>query len=122
MVDSFGVMARDIEGGRVLELSGELDVSTCQGLVSKLVGVPGSLVVIDLSKVSFMDSSGLGVINRARRIAMEEGGVLVVSRPQPMVHRVLQITGLDIWLADWDPQWSAQPEGNGHADTKRSTS
>lgn len=121
MVDSFGVTARDIEGGRVLELSGELDVSTCQGLVSKLVGVPGSLVVIDLSKVSFMDSSGLGVINRARRIAMEEGGVLVVSRPQPMVHRVLQITGLDIWLADWDPQWSAQPEGNGHAD-KRSTS
>lgn len=122
MVDSFGVMARDIEGGQVLELSGELDVSTCQGLVSKLVGVPGSLVVIDLSKVSFMDSSGLGVINRARRIAMEEGGVLVVSRPQPMVHRVLQITGLDIWLADWDPQWSAQPKGNGHADTKRSTS
>ena len=122
MVDSFGVTARDIDGGRVLELSGELDVSTCQGLVSELVGVPGSLVVIDLSKVSFMDSSGLGVINRARRIAMEEGGVLVVSRPQPMVHRVLQITGLDIWLADWDPQWSAQPEGNGHADTNRSTS
>jgi len=122
MVDSFGVTARDIKGGRVLELSGELDVSTCQGLVSKLVGVPGSLVVIDLSKVSFMDSSDLGVINRARRTAMEEGGVLVVSRPQPMVHRVLQITGLDIWLADWDPQWSAQPDGNGRAETNRSTS
>jgi anti-anti-sigma factor len=57
-------------------------------------------------ELSFMDSSGLGALHRARRRALKEGGTLVVSRPSPMVSRVLEITGLDTWIADWDPRWA----------------
>ncbi len=53
-----------------------------------------------------MDSSGLGAIHAARRLANENGGTLVVSRPQPAVHRVLELTGLDTWVTDWEPKWS----------------
>ena len=53
-----------------------------------------------------MDSSGLGAIHAARRMALERGGNLVVCRPSQAVYRVLEITGLDIWVTDWDPQWS----------------
>jgi anti-anti-sigma factor len=53
-----------------------------------------------------MDSSGLGVIHGARRNAIKDGGDLVVCRPTPMVHRVLQITGLDFWVTEWDHEWS----------------
>lgn len=104
--DQFGVTSYDFDGGRIYALRGELDVSTCQGLAELLIGPPGSLVVVDLCHLSFMDSSGLGAIHAARRMAIRSGGNLVVSRPSPRVHRVLQITGLDIWIADWNPEWS----------------
>ena len=72
-----------------------------------MVGPPGALVVVDLSQLTFMDSSGLGAIHAARRGAIKDGGTLVVSRPSPIVHKVLEITGLDIWVVEWDPEWSS---------------
>jgi len=106
VVESFDVSSYDVEDVRVVALRGELDASTSRGLAEQLAGAPGSLVVVDLSQLSFMDSSGLGAIHVARRTAIENGGNLVVCRPAPMVHRVLEITGLDTWVTDWDPHWS----------------
>lgn len=65
------------------------------------------LVVLDLLQLTFIDSSGLGAIHAARRAAIEDGGSLVLCRPTPMVYRVLEITGLDTWVTDWDPKWSS---------------
>ncbi len=109
MVDLFGVTSYDFDGGRVFVLTGELDASTCRGLAECLVGPSGSLVVIDLSQLTFIDSSGLGALHAAKQRSIKNGGTLVVSRPGPMVHRVLEITGLDMWLTDWDPDWSTGP-------------
>jgi anti-anti-sigma factor len=105
-MDPFCVTSYDFEGGRIFALEGELDASTCRGLAEQLIGPPGSLIVVDLRDLTFMDSSGLGVIHEARRIAIKDGGNLVVCRPRPMVHRVLEITGLDTWVTDWNPAWS----------------
>ena len=60
-------------------------------------------------QLTFMDSSGLGAIHAARRIAIKDGGNLVVCRPSPLVYRVLEITGLDVWVTDWNPKWSNGP-------------
>ena len=109
MADSFGVRSHDFDGGRVVALRGELDASTCQGLVEHLIGRPGLLVVLDLCELTYIDSSGLGVIHAARRMAIEAGGNLVVCRPRSVVYRVLEITGLDTWITDWDPKWSDGP-------------
>ncbi len=106
MMDLFSVTSRDLEDGRIFVLAGELDASSSDGLAEQLQGLPGSLVVIDLSELTFMDSSGLGVIHVARRLAIKNGGTLVVSRPQSNVYRILQLTGLDTWITDWDPKWS----------------
>jgi anti-anti-sigma factor len=106
-VDSFGVTSRNIEGGRVVVLCGELDISsTSQGLVEQMIGPPGSLVVVDLTQLTFMDSSGLSAIHSARRTMMRDGGTLVVSRPQQPVEKLLEMTGLDGWLTDWNSDWS----------------
>lgn len=110
-VDPFSVTSHDFDGGRVFALTGELDASTCRGLSEHLIGPPGSLIVVDLRYLSFMDSSGLGAIHAARRVAVNHGGTLVVCRPNPMVSRVLEITGLDMWVKDWDPEWL---HGSGH--------
>jgi anti-sigma B factor antagonist len=106
MVDLFSVTSRDFENGRIFALKGELDISSCDGLAEQLQGPPGRVVVIDLSELSFIDSSGLGTLHAARRLAIKNGGTLVVSRPQCAVHRVLQLTGLDIWVLGWDQRWS----------------
>jgi anti-anti-sigma factor len=106
-VDQFGVISSEFEGGRIFTLRGELDAATCGGLAENLRGDPGSLVVVDLRQLTFIDSSGLGAIHNARRAAIDNGGNLVVCRPTPMVYRVLEITGLDTWVTDWDPRWSA---------------
>ena len=106
MVDLFSVTSRDFEGGRVFALRGELDVSSCDGLPEQLQGPPGRLVVIDLAELSFVDSSGLGAIHAARRLAIKNGGTLVVSRPQPSSTGYFELTGLDIWVRDWDQKWS----------------
>lgn len=105
-MDPFGVTCYDFAGGRIFALGGELDACTCRGLAEQLVGPPGSLIVLDLCELTFMDSSGLGAIHAARRIAIRDGGNLVVCRPSPMVYRVLEITGLDTWVTDWNPEWS----------------
>ena len=96
----------DFDAGRVIALRGELDACTCQGMAERVSGPPGSLIVIDLVQVTFLDSSGLGLIHEARRKAIDEGGNLVVCNPGPTVLRVLEITGLDTWVTDWDPAWS----------------
>jgi anti-anti-sigma factor len=106
IVELFGVTSYSIDKGRVVVLRGELDASTSQGLAEHLIGLPGSLVVVYLLGLTFIDSSGLGAIHAARRRVIADGGDLVVCRPTPAVLRVLEITGLDMWVADWDPAWS----------------
>src|SRR5271155_1758618 len=105
-VNLSSITSHDIDGGRVFILTGELDASTCGGLVECLTGPPGALIVLDLSELMFMDSSGLGAIHLARRRAVKNGGTLVVCRPNPAGSRVLEITGLDTWVTDWDPAWA----------------
>lgn len=102
----FGVDSYDVDGGRVVAPRGELDVSTCQVLAEHTTAPPGSLIVFDLSRLTFIDSSGLGAIHTARQRAIKDGGTVVVTRPSPMVKRVFELTGLDIWITDWDPNWS----------------
>jgi anti-anti-sigma factor len=105
----FSVRCYNFNGGRVFALRGELDAYACPGLADQLVGPVGSLIVLDLYELTFVDSSGLGTFHKARRMAIENGGTLVVSRPQPIVQRVLEITGLDTWITAWNPDWSIEP-------------
>ena len=57
-------------------------------------------VVVDLSGVTFLDSSALGVLVAGRKAAELQGRSFTVSRPGPVVTMVLQVTGLyDILVA-----------------------
>jgi anti-anti-sigma factor len=81
----------------VVTVVGDLDLST----VAELRDFVGRLlqrdqtIVLDLTGVPFMDSTGLGAIvalfNRARR----DNGWLVLRHPRPEVSRVLELTAVD---------------------------
>jgi anti-anti-sigma factor len=51
-------------------------------------------VIVDLTDVTFMDSSGISALLRANKVAAEHRRSLTVENPAPMVHRVLEICGV----------------------------
>jgi anti-sigma B factor antagonist len=89
-------------GITIAELAGELDIASAPTLREQLLGLlrPGSSrLVIDLSKVSFCDASGLAVLVNTGRRARLLGGFLRLATVSPQVGRVLNVTGLHRRLA-----------------------
>lgn len=91
---------RDEQRGDVclFDLSGEVDVYTAPKLKEHMVSVIESgcsKVVVVLDNVSFIDSSGLGVLVSALRRARErDGGVRIVCSRENIL-KIFRITGLD---------------------------
>lgn len=82
----------------VLTLTGELDPHTAPTLADELEAVRAdgaTSVVLVLSGLTFVDSSGLRVLIAADRSLAEAGGQLVLRSPSETVRRLLEITGLD---------------------------
>jgi anti-sigma B factor antagonist len=52
-------------------------------------------IVVDLSHVDFMDSTGLGVLVGVSRRLKLLGGSLAIVSPDPTIRRVFEIAGLD---------------------------
>lgn len=85
------------EDRAVLSVAGEIDLGTVGRLDAALASVePLRLptVVLDMSEVDFIDSSGLHRLVIALKRQREHGGDLVVRAPSPQVLRVLDIVGL----------------------------
>ena len=83
-------------GDDVVRVSGELDIRTCERLermTGELVDL-GRRVVLDLSELTFCDSTGLAVLVRLHKRAEIAGGTLVLRAPVPRVLNLLTLTGL----------------------------
>jgi anti-sigma B factor antagonist len=79
-------------------LLGELDILTARWLEVAVLGLEDAkpeLVVIDLTGVSFIDSTGLSVLLTASERAREQGRRLVVVRPPLPALRVFTLTKVD---------------------------
>ena len=87
------------DGHTVVELRGELDVSTAADLRERLLAIFGedrtSSIILDLSGLGFMDSTGISVLLAAEERAIQLGGALFLVAPQKAVARVLHVTSLD---------------------------
>ena len=83
--------------GVVLTLGGELELATVPVLQERLDhAMRGkAAVVIDLSRLRFIDSSGLDLLVRAERHLRDSGVQLVLVRGPRAVHRVFALTSLD---------------------------
>ncbi|MEW2351951.1 STAS domain-containing protein [Streptomyces sp. NPDC006684] len=82
----------------LVEIDGVLDYETEGRLRGALDGVaakPGRRFVLDLSRVGFLDSGGIGALLAIRRGVLSRGGELAVTEVSPMVARLLRMTGLD---------------------------
>jgi anti-anti-sigma factor len=93
----FSVSSARRDGGVVVAAVGEIDMSTSPQLREALRGPDAEAdpVVLDLREVTFMDSSGLGVIVGQNRRAREEGfRFAVATEGATGVQRILELSGL----------------------------
>ena len=87
-----GVLDIDIRDDIVM-LRGDLDMDTVDVLSSKLEQIEGT-IVLDLEGVTFLDSTGLQSLVRAREAAGQRGEELILRRPSNAVQRVLDLTNM----------------------------
>jgi len=97
MEQVFSVVDDARDGVTVVAVSGEVDVATAPALRERLNQVierDQGPVVVDLLQVSFIDSTGLGVLVGALKRCREADRDLRVVVAEPRIQKVFDITGL----------------------------
>ncbi len=93
----FEMAETELRGVMVLRVEGEVDVSTAPQLRERLLSLADrghTLVVVDLSTVSFVDSTALGVLVSGVKRLRAAGGDLRLVVTERRVLKVFEITGL----------------------------
>ena len=77
---------------------GEVDLATAHLLRDRLLGVlrehAPAVLDVDLAGVTFLDCTGVSALVAVRNAATRSGRQVRVTHPQPIVRRVLDVTGL----------------------------
>jgi anti-anti-sigma factor len=99
--DAVGRMTLTVAGEVDLAVAGELIQAGCQ----QVAAAPADTLYLDLSGVTFMDSTALNALITIRNAASEP---VVLVRPSTSVLRLLQLTALD-------QAFTIEPAGPGNA-------
>jgi len=94
-----------VSGPRLLVVTGDLDHHTTPRLRAALEEVefgPGSGLVVDLSGLTFCDSTGIATLVAAHQRAADVGAALLLAGLHSDIARVFQIMGLDQLLSLYD--------------------
>lgn len=87
------------DGVLEIKLTGEIDHHSAVSVRSEIDGLIFDLrpqkVVLDLSEISFMDSSGLGLIMGRYSLIKEFGGTLSLRAPTVAVMKILSLAGME---------------------------
>ena len=105
MHEALEVRTVDDGDASLVIVTGEIDLSTSTRVNRELDAVldrepPPARLRLDLAGVSFMDTSGVAVLLKARRRALEHGCRFSVSSSSPTITRLLEVTGLTEMLRD----------------------
>jgi anti-sigma B factor antagonist len=91
--DPFEIISCRLGDGIVLVVSGDIDIATASRVEHELLRAEAhDLVVLDLSRLSFMDSTGLHLILAADRRIRERGGRLLIVQGPPQIRRLFELT------------------------------
>ena len=95
-----------------VRLSGELDHFSAQSIRRELDGIIADrtirYLVLDFSRLQFMDSSGIGVILGRYRQMRDRGGQVGVINMNQHIARIFRMSGMDKVIHQLDKQEAAQ--------------
>ena len=90
---------RTENGKAIATLSGEIDHHNARELRSELdryiIKSQPKMLEMDFGNITFMDSSGIGLIMGRSKLMRECGGSLEVCNTQPYIRRVLKLSGIE---------------------------
>lgn len=92
-----GLEVAERDGRAVLTVQGEIDVYTAPRFRERLIELVNEghvQVVVDLSGVEFLDSTGLGVLVGGLKRLRSHDGDLVIACDEARIVKVFEITGL----------------------------
>lgn len=96
----------------IVRLTGELDHCCAQSVRRELDSLIADhavrWLVLDFSRLQFMDSSGIGVILGRYRQLRDRGGQVGVIHMNPQIRRIFHMSGLDRVIRQLDKQEAAQ--------------
>lgn len=92
------VTSRTVDDFEIIEVGGEIDVYTApklrEGIVAA-IDAGHTRLIIDVQKVDFLDSTGLGVLVGALKRVRADGGSLDIVCTHDRLLKIFAITGLD---------------------------
>ncbi len=95
-----------VEPAQVLiRVTGEVDLSNAarvEAAIDSASKEKSERVIVDLSGLEFIDSTGLSVLVEATRRSRENGNHLQVRGAKGQVRRILEVAGLHEWLRESD--------------------
>lgn len=106
--DELRTRTEALDGTTVVSVRGEVDLVSADQLRRVLDEAlqDSARVTLDLTELTFIDSSGLSALVEAHRKARDAGGTFTLRHPTPMLRRLLDITRLDTLLV-------IEPDGQG---------
>jgi stage II sporulation protein AA (anti-sigma F factor antagonist) len=110
----FSCTAKQVAGRVVLSVAGDVDLAVYDRFEAAVeVSWPASSdLVIDCSRVTFLDSMGLRVLVHAMQRAAEHGRDFALAAPSAPVLRVLDLAGVKDLFAVVGPIRDADPDSN----------
>lgn len=84
-----------------ISLSGELDLATADDVqreLERIEATDAASIVLDLSGLTFMDSTGVRLLVTAHARSRADANRLSLLRGAPVVQRVLELSGVDVLL------------------------
>ncbi len=96
--DQITILTETLNDGMVLKPSGDIDLSSAPDFRRRLGQLQSSKplrLLIDLSDVPYMDSSGVATLVEAMQISRKQGGRLVLFGLQERVRSIFEIARLD---------------------------
>jgi anti-sigma B factor antagonist len=99
MAETLSIDVRTDDDGHthLFALHGDLDVATSPALRAALMDAASAEqqnIIVDLSHLAFLDSTGLGALIGANKRAKEGGGEVQLVAQEGQILRLLRITGL----------------------------
>jgi anti-anti-sigma factor len=97
MGEALTIQVRSEPGYAIVTVAGEVDIATVTRLREPLfeLAASGHPLVVDLDRVSFIDSAGLAALVGASKRAAAHGGCLKVVCARRQTRQLFRLTGLD---------------------------
>ena len=96
---------REVDGTTILDVTGEIDVYTApqfKDAVNGIIAAGQKHLVVNMTDVTYMDSSGFGALLSATRRLRPQGGTVNLVKVSSAIDRILRITRLNTVFATYD--------------------